>query len=160
LLYLSYDLLMPVGGNAGLPQGNHRQQGAGPLSVRPVLNTPRKDGATLNVLIRSLENEWQLGLQPRDQTWSPSKTVDRLDQKVCGQLKRLYYSPGPELEEALNIFRKIAPGFQDEERLGLLHKTLKSQTMGQKNSSVGRKQTPLAVETKKLETLSSVKLCE
>ncbi|KAF2642160.1 hypothetical protein P280DRAFT_449672 [Massarina eburnea CBS 473.64] len=121
-------------GNVRFQSQGSRGQSAGPGAPHapapaPAPNTPRRrDGAGLNALIRSVEAEWRLGLQARDDTWSPSQTTHRLADKVCGQLKRLHYSSGAELDRALASFRLIAPGFEQSKRLELLHGTLKSQT--------------------------------
>ncbi|KAF1950050.1 hypothetical protein CC80DRAFT_598473 [Byssothecium circinans] len=116
-------------GNGRFQPGNRGQSAGPPAPQAPAPDTPRKkkDGAGLNSLIRSLESEWQLGLQVRDNTWSPSKSSDSLHEKVNSHLKRLYYCAGPELENALAAFRVIAPALGPKERLNLLHSALKSQ---------------------------------
>ena len=70
-----------------LPQGNRGQ------SVDPAPpETPRKKNSTeFNKLIRSLEEQWQLGLKVRNENWSPHKSTNQLSDKVYGQLKRYYY---------------------------------------------------------------------
>ncbi|KAF2678023.1 hypothetical protein K458DRAFT_423437 [Lentithecium fluviatile CBS 122367] len=111
------------------PPGNRGQSaGPGPGAPATAPNTPRKDGAALNRLIRSLEDEWRLGLDVHDRLLSPSQRGDTLAGKVYGQIQRLYYSSEPALDKALEGFRQIALGFEHGKRLELLHGTLKSQT--------------------------------
>lgn len=134
-------------------------------AAQPVVpSTPRKNGVGLNALVCSLESEWQLGLQTRDELQSPSQRPDTLATKVYGQIQRLYYSSGPELDHALASFREIADGFEHSERLKVLHGTLKSKT----KSPASRVGTPLSRQvnrnlppkTLKLATLSKYSSAE
>ena len=94
-------------------------------------DTPRKDGTEFSELIRSLEEQWQLGLRVRDEKhWSPHKSANQLCDKVYGQLKRYYY--GGEFYEVIERFsmHAKAPSKWDTEavkiaRLTLLHETIK-----------------------------------
>lgn len=137
------------------PQGR-RGQAADLPAPAPTPNTPRKDGVTLNALVRSLEADWHLGLAARDNTWSPSKSNDALADKVYGQLKRLHFSSGPALDQALSSFKQIAPGFEHAERLKLLHGTLRSQTQ----SPLSRAGTPLGTEGTRNVPLKTLKLSQ
>ena len=109
-----------------IPSNRGQDTGAGAPAPVPTPNTPRKGGAALDRLIRSLEDEYGLGLIQQG-LLSPSQRSDALTGKVYGQIKRLYWSSEPALEEALEKFRQIASGFAPEQHLGLLHGTLKSQ---------------------------------
>ena len=124
-----------------VPQSNREQDG-GPGAPAPATTpkTPRKDGATLSSLIRSLENKFQLGLDISEGLLSPSQRSDALPGKVYAQIKHLYWSSEPALEKALDSFRQIATGFIPEKRLEVLHGILKSQTP----SRMSRAGTPLS----------------
>ncbi|KAF2874093.1 RNA dependent RNA polymerase-domain-containing protein [Massariosphaeria phaeospora] len=127
-----------TGGNRGL------RSGAGsPAPALQIPATPRhlRTGDGLNSLIRSLESDWKLGLKVRDHTWSPSTSTGRLEDKVFGLIKRLHYSHATALERALSDFRRLAPTWENGERLRLLQSTLKAATLG---SPVPRAATPLS----------------
>jgi hypothetical protein len=123
-----------------------RGEDAGPGAPAPVTtpNTPRKDGAALNELIRSLEDEFRLGLVYDEKLFSPSRRSDVLSGKVYGQIQRLYWSPEPALGRALDHFRQIAVNFAPDKRLEVLHGTLKSQTQ----SPLSRTGTPLSSQAR------------
>lgn len=127
-----------------VPTGNGGQS-AGPGAPAPATtpNTPRKDGAVLNKLIRSLEDEFRLGLV-YEGLLSPSKRSDALSGKVYGQIQRLYWSSEPALDKALDGFRLIAPGFAPDKRLEVLHGTLKSLTQ----SPLSRARTPSSCQAR------------
>ncbi|CAI6336529.1 unnamed protein product [Periconia digitata] len=113
-----------MGDNAAAPA---RVPGRGVgLAAVSTPNTPRKNGAGLNQLVQSLENKWHLGLEIRDDTWSPEKDTKHPASQVYGRLKRLYYALGPGLQQALDTFDELASGFAQEMQLGLLHGILKS----------------------------------
>ncbi|PVH93172.1 hypothetical protein DM02DRAFT_619483 [Periconia macrospinosa] len=100
---------------------------AGRTAAPPTPNTPRsRNGAGLNSVIHSLEHKWNLGLEPRDDNWSPEKNSDSLGNKVYGQLKRLHYAPDTSLQRALDTFQQVALGTRPEKRLQELHRILKS----------------------------------
>jgi hypothetical protein len=124
-----------------IPPSAHGED-AGPGAPAPATtpNTPRKDGAALNKLIRSLENEFRLGLPVSKGLLSPSRRSDALSGKVYSQIQRLYWSSEPALGRALDHFRQIAVGFAPDKQLEVLHGTLKSQTQ----SPLSRTGTPLS----------------
>jgi hypothetical protein len=119
-------------------------------------HTPRhpKTGAALDDLVRSLEHEWRLGLKVRDTLWSPHKVDEKSTaEKVYGQIKRLFFSARPALEEALESFKEIANGLPPDERLKTLHGILKSKTQ----SPISRAGTPL---NEPPNSLKSVQMCK
>jgi hypothetical protein len=138
------------------PQGNHGQA-AGPGAPATAPNTPRKTGKELNELIRSLEDEWRLGLDVHNKLLSPDKRSDTLQGKVYGQIQRLFFSSPTALGTALDGFRQIAPGFEHGKRLELLHGSLKSQTQ----SPLSRAGTPASSQGRSVNMPpKSLKLCE
>jgi hypothetical protein len=94
--------------------------------------TPQKQppGAELNDLIRSLEAECRLGLQVRDESWSPSKTTANpsLADKVYGQIKHGFFRFRPTLYRSIEAFKQQAVNLSQQEKLELLHLLLKSKT--------------------------------
>jgi hypothetical protein len=125
-----------------------------PHSLLP--HTPRhpKSGAALDDLIRSLEDEWRLGLKVRGALWSPQKIDEKSTaDKVHGQIKRLFFSARPALEIALELFKDTAPGFAPNKRLELLHGILKSKT----KSPISRVGTPLNEPSKSLKSVQTCK---
>jgi hypothetical protein len=137
-------------------QGNHGQP-VGPGAPATAPKTPRKDGAALNKLIRSIDAEWRLGLDIHNSLLSPSKRSDSLQGKVYGQIQRLFYSSQESLDRALDGFRLIAPGFTHDKLLNVLHGTLKSQTP----SPLSKAGTPLSSQGTTVKApLPTLKLCE
>jgi hypothetical protein len=128
-------------------QGNNesREVSNGTRLPNPLLvqtpRTPRhlKSGAALDRLILALEKEYRLGLTVRGDGWSPRKTTETKADKVYGRIKRLYFSPTPTLEPALDRFHEIASGFAHDKQLDLLHGILKSVAQ----SPISRMGTPL-----------------
>jgi hypothetical protein len=156
-----------------LPNGNMRQSprllqgnrsGAGRSNdSQPTIEgslpprTPRhpKTGAALDELVRSLEDKWRLGLKVRGTLWSPQKAdVRSTAEKVYGQIKRLFFSAQPALEDAIKSFEKQANGFPHEKRLEVLHGILKSRTL----SPISRAGTPLNEPPKSLKSVQTCKL--
>ncbi|KAF1914659.1 RNA dependent RNA polymerase-domain-containing protein [Ampelomyces quisqualis] len=126
-----------------------RSNGPQPTIADTLPHTPHhpRNGAALDNLILSLENEWHLGLKLRDSHWSPQKTDEKcISDKVYGQIKRLHYGAKPTLNSVLENFQDIAPGFAHDERLKLLNGLLKSKT----RSPISRTGTPLNEPPKSL----------
>lgn len=112
-----------------MPKSPHR---ASPLASkrRPAdKSTPQRPrtGAALNDLVSAFEAECHLGLQVREETWSPSQNGNSLPDKVFGQIKRCYFSSEPALRRTLNDFKINAVDLPQKERLELLHQLLRSQ---------------------------------
>jgi hypothetical protein len=126
---LPLSLFPPVAMRRAVIPPSGRGEDAGPGAPAPATtpNTPRKGGAALNKLIRSLEDEFRLGLVYDEKLFSPSRRSDVLSGKVHGQIQRLYWKSEPALVEALRSFRQIAVGFAPEKRLEVLQGILKSQ---------------------------------
>jgi hypothetical protein len=123
-------------------------------SLPPSTPHHSKNGAGLENLIITLENEWRLGLKVRDALWSPQHTDKKsITDTVYGQIKRLHYSAPPTLDEALDTFRETALGFAHNKRIGLLYGILKSKTQ----PPISRADTPVNEPPK---TLKSVQLCK
>jgi hypothetical protein len=145
----------------GPSQGNRNRNGArrsnGPTTISSLPPyTPRrpKSGIDIDNLILSLEDEWRLGLKVRGPLWSPQKADKKSTaEKVYGLVQRLFYSAGPALDSALDMFREAAPGFPHDKRLELLHGLLKCKTC----SPVSRADTPLNEPPKSL--MSIHQLC-
>jgi hypothetical protein len=119
-------------------------------------HTPRhpKTGAALDELVRSLEDEWRLGLKVPGLLWSPQRAdVKSTAEKVYQQIKYLFFSAQPALDDALNSFKSQAIGFPPDERLKVLHGILKSRTL----SPISRAGTPLSEPPK---SLNSVQTCK
>lgn len=103
--------------------------------------TPRhvRNGPGLDNVIREIENDWKLGLQSRDASWSPRGSNNSLADKVYGLIKRLYYTQKPALDRSLGEFQAQALGVRDPiARLGLLYGKL----MDHKGAPVSRAGTP------------------
>jgi hypothetical protein len=117
-------------------------------------DTPRhaKTGVGFDDLVRSLEQRYRLGLKVRDNLWSPQK-VKSAEDKVVGQIKHLFYTSRPALEEALKSFQDIENGFPPDERLKTLKGILKSKTQ----SPMSRAGTPL---NEPPNSLKSVQTCK
>lgn len=126
-------------------------QSSHPLSPRPGLTgsanvgplLAQRTGDRLDDIIRSLDSECDLGLQPRDKTWSPSRKANSRSDKVQGQLKWLFWSSKSAFDELLEDFKKRAPRLRDRDaRLELLHSLLKEHTSSPHPSRRPRSQTP------------------
>lgn len=110
-----------------LPSQNDNR---GPSASLASPGTPRKNANECNVLIRSLERQWQLGLTIRDENWSPHKSTDQLSDKVYAQLKRYYWKD--QFWQAVGRFSLHAKQPADADThaarfagLTLLHETIK-----------------------------------
>jgi hypothetical protein len=152
-MHQSPRLLQGSNGRAG------RSNGPQPTiagSLPPTTPHHPRNGAALDNLIISLENEWHLGLKLRGSHWSPQKTDEKsMSDKVYGQIKRLHYGAKPELNALLDNFRSIAPGFAHEKRLELLNGLLKSKTQ----SPISRAGTPLSEPPKSLKSVQPLCKC-
>jgi hypothetical protein len=142
------------------PQGNtaggSRSGRPGPTiagSLPPSTPHHSKNGAEIDSLVVSLENEWRLGLKVRGPLWSPQRADETLADNVYGRIQRLYYSAPPALYSALDSFRETAPGFAPNKRLELLQGILKSKTQ----APISRTATPL---NEPPQSLSPVQLCK
>ncbi|KAH7071682.1 RNA dependent RNA polymerase-domain-containing protein [Paraphoma chrysanthemicola] len=95
----------------------------------PQPTTPQhpRPGAVLSSLIRSLDDEWHLGLGKIPQLRSPAQHQSTAD-KTCANIQRLFFSARPALDDVIQTFAKVASGFPKEAQLDLLHGMLKSQT--------------------------------
>jgi hypothetical protein len=111
-------------------RSNDASRAAGPAASLPVPETPHhpRTGAALNSLIRSLDDQWQLGLGKVRQLRSPAQHQSTAD-KTYAKIQRLFYSARPALDDVIQSFTKVAPGFPNDARLGVLHGMLKSQTL-------------------------------
>ncbi|KAG9191956.1 hypothetical protein G6011_10690 [Alternaria panax] len=97
----------------------------GPAASLP--GTPRRPGAAIDDLIRSLEKEWKVGLRIRGAEWSPKKSnVDDPPDKIYALVKFLFYRARPDLYDAIEEFKGLAPSLTREERLEALRRILSS----------------------------------
>jgi hypothetical protein len=111
---------------------------AAPASVPP--STPRK-GEALTNLIRSLEEQWQLGFKLLPEYRSPARNKSAVD-NVAKDIQYLYYSARPALDDALEMFATMAAFIEQDQRLNVLSKILRHKT--QQQSPISRKGTPLS----------------
>lgn len=143
----------------GNSSGAGRSNGPQPTiagSLPPTTPHHPRNGAALDSLIVSLENEWKLGLKIRDSHWSPQKTDEKsISDKVYGQIKRLHYGAKPELNAVLDNFRNVARSLPHEMRLEVLHGLLKSKTQ----SPISRAGTPLNEPPKSSKSVQPVCKC-
>ncbi|KAH7066941.1 RNA dependent RNA polymerase-domain-containing protein [Paraphoma chrysanthemicola] len=118
---LRNDARTAAGGSAALPAPV-------PHSL-PQPTTPQhpRTGAALSNLIRSLDDEWHLGLGKIPQLRSPAQHQTTAD-KTYAKIQRLFYSARPALDDVIQSFTKVASGFPKEAQLEVLHGMLKSQT--------------------------------
>ncbi|KAL6707441.1 hypothetical protein ACN47E_004011 [Coniothyrium glycines] len=108
---------------------SHGNAGSAAPAPASVPKTPHqlRQGTEIDNLICSLESKWKIGLKVRGKDWSPRRldTNDQAD-RICGLVKRLFYSARSALDQAVASFEELAPQFKHEDRLDLLHKTLSS----------------------------------
>ena len=99
----------------------------GPAVSLPATPQHLRPGAALDDQIRSLEEEWRLGLKIRGAEWSPkrSNTDDTAD-KIYALVKFLFYRAPTALKQAIGEFRAAAPGSRHQDRLALLRRILSS----------------------------------
>ncbi|CAO2652575.1 Nn.00g008580.m01.CDS01 [Neocucurbitaria sp. VM-36] len=123
------------GGSASGPAAPAASLPATPHHLRP--------GAAIDALILSLEAEWHLGLRVRGADWSParSRTDDQAD-RVCGLVKRLFYSAETTLNQAIAGFREVAPVLPQEKRLDVLCQLLSSKVQKNGQDPISRTGTP------------------
>lgn len=107
--------------------GNRAAAGPAALSVPRTPHHP-KSGAALNELVRSLDQNWRLGLEACGGKRSPAHSRTIAD-KTYTTIQRLFYTARPALDEIIERFNLSAPGFAHEKRLELLLGLLKSQTL-------------------------------
>jgi len=119
--------------NAHRPQGNHGQGGG--LGAP---STPRKDGAQLNQLVKSLNEQFQLRLPIRGKEWSPS-TSTGLPDKVYSHIQRLYWAPGDQLVLALGRLQVKASETRPSDHLRLFYEVLQGMETERVASSQTRK---------------------
>ncbi|KAF1976229.1 hypothetical protein BU23DRAFT_528630 [Bimuria novae-zelandiae CBS 107.79] len=126
MLHLSTSRIPTMSNNLSKPPQGARSQSAGP----GLPTTPRKSGAEFYSLIRSLEEQWRLGLAVPDENWSPHKSANKLPDKVYAQLKRYYFKG--DFEKAILRFslRESQPTGPDTQRtrtarLMTLHETIR-----------------------------------
>lgn len=112
----------PQGNNGSGVAAAHRP-GATVASVPPL--TPRKRGEDLLHLMRSLEEEHQLGFNTKDEIISPSRNSTAAD-AVVRKIQALFYNNGEALEDALAAFKTKTPIAATDQRLSLLSALLQS----------------------------------
>jgi hypothetical protein len=139
------------------PQGN-AGSGAGqraPVSVPVPPLTPRKKGEELDKLIRSLEDQYQLGFPVTAGLRSPATGRSTAD-KVAQRIQHLFYSSRPALDNALARFATTATCIPKAQRAETLLNILRS-TCPTPTSSLG---TPLSTKNVTPELLKPTQLCE
>lgn len=125
--------LVPPGkaeGVAGL------RSGAAPASLP---QTPRKKGEYLDKLLRSLEDQYHLGLKTGSDWRSPARHNTIAD-KVNRKIQHLYFSYEPALDDAIATFANIASSITKDKRLEEFWKILLSKA--EQSTPTSRTATP------------------
>jgi hypothetical protein len=104
----------------------------GPAVSLPATPQHLRPGAAIDDQIRSLEQEWRLGLRIRGAQWSPERlnNNDTAD-KIYALVKFLFYRAPTALEQAITEFRDRAPHEPHPARLALLRQILYSTKEGE-----------------------------
>lgn len=131
---------------------------AGPSASVPVPpSTPRKKGEALNQLLRSLEDQYQLGFKVSGEPRSPINKTSAAD-PVQNRIQHLFYRQKPALDEALVAFATTATYIPQAQRLSALLDILRSKT--QHDSPVSRAGTPLSARNVPPKTLKAPQPCK
>ena len=141
------------------PQGNgngaaHRS-GVAPASVPPL--TPQKKGEYLDNLIRSLEDQYQLGLKAGAGLRSPARSKTAEDTAIQ-MIQRLYYTHGPALDDALAAFAAVATFIPKDQRLEALSTILRNKI--KHKSPMSRSGTPMNARNVPPKSLKTPQPCK